>query len=122
MPLQQQQDVYHWRLHVSLILNEAVARLDRMEAIWLRARDVNGGRRVDGPVEALPQPDDFSDHRDDRGLQASGAADDVGQRPDAHLLRFRRPPADQGHRSMVSEAAAMKAARRLSAESDGHQQ
>jgi TRAP transporter TAXI family solute receptor len=32
MPLQQQQDVYHWRLHVSLILTEAVARLDRMEA------------------------------------------------------------------------------------------
>jgi TRAP transporter TAXI family solute receptor len=32
LPLQQQQDVYHWRLHVSLILGEAVARLDRMEA------------------------------------------------------------------------------------------
>jgi len=32
LPLQQQQDVYHWRLHVSLILTEAVARLDRMEA------------------------------------------------------------------------------------------
>jgi hypothetical protein len=31
LPLQQQQDIYHWRLHVSLILNEAVARLDRME-------------------------------------------------------------------------------------------
>ena len=32
LPLQQQQDVYHWRLHVSMLLNEAVARLDRMEA------------------------------------------------------------------------------------------
>jgi uncharacterized protein len=32
LPLQQQQDVYHWRLHVSLILNEAVERLNRMEA------------------------------------------------------------------------------------------
>ena len=32
LPLQQQQDIYHWRLHVSLLLNEAVARLDRMEA------------------------------------------------------------------------------------------
>ena len=32
LPLQQQQDMYHWRLHVSLLLNEAVARLDRMEA------------------------------------------------------------------------------------------
>ncbi len=31
LPLQHQQDIYHWRLHVSLILNEAVARLDRME-------------------------------------------------------------------------------------------
>src|SRR6266568_1517748 len=32
LPLQQQQDVYHWRLHLSLILSEASARLDRMEA------------------------------------------------------------------------------------------
>ncbi len=32
LPLQQQQDVYHWRLHLSLILTEATARLDRMEA------------------------------------------------------------------------------------------
>jgi hypothetical protein len=32
VPLQQQQDMYHWRLHVSPLLNEAVARLDRMEA------------------------------------------------------------------------------------------
>ena len=32
LPLQQQQDVYHWRLHVSLILNEATERLGRMEA------------------------------------------------------------------------------------------
>ena len=31
LPLQQQQDVYHWRLHVSLILNEAVDRLNGME-------------------------------------------------------------------------------------------
>ena len=31
LPPQQQQDVYHWRLHVSLILNEAVERLARME-------------------------------------------------------------------------------------------
>lgn len=31
-PLQQQQDIYQWRLHVSLILNEAVERLGRMEA------------------------------------------------------------------------------------------
>jgi len=31
LPLQQQQDAYHWRLHVSLILNEAVERLSRME-------------------------------------------------------------------------------------------
>lgn len=30
LPLQQQQDVYHWRLHVSLILTEAVDRLGRM--------------------------------------------------------------------------------------------
>ena len=32
LPLQQQQDVYHWRLHVSLILNEAIERLKGMEA------------------------------------------------------------------------------------------
>lgn len=32
LPLQQQQDVYHWRLHVSLILNEATERLAGMEA------------------------------------------------------------------------------------------
>jgi hypothetical protein len=32
LPLQQQQDVYHWRLHVSLILNEATERLGTMEA------------------------------------------------------------------------------------------
>jgi hypothetical protein len=32
LPLQQQQDIYHWRLHVSLILNEAVERLNGMEA------------------------------------------------------------------------------------------
>jgi TRAP transporter TAXI family solute receptor len=32
LPLKQQQDIYHLRLHVSLLLNEAVARLDRMEA------------------------------------------------------------------------------------------
>jgi TRAP transporter TAXI family solute receptor len=32
LPPQQQQDVYHWRLHVSLILNEAVERLKGMEA------------------------------------------------------------------------------------------
>jgi hypothetical protein len=31
LPLQQQQDVYHWRLHASLILNEALERLGRME-------------------------------------------------------------------------------------------
>ena len=31
LPLQQQQDVYHWRLHVQLILNEALERLGRME-------------------------------------------------------------------------------------------
>jgi hypothetical protein len=36
LPLQQQQDVYHWRLHVSLILNEAVERLNRMEAAAAR--------------------------------------------------------------------------------------
>ncbi len=32
LPLQQQQDVYHWRLHISLILNEATKRLGGMEA------------------------------------------------------------------------------------------
>jgi TRAP transporter TAXI family solute receptor len=31
LPLQQQQDIYHWRLHVQLILNEALERLGRME-------------------------------------------------------------------------------------------
>lgn len=36
LPLQQQQDVYHWRLHVSLTLNEAVDRLGRMEAAAAR--------------------------------------------------------------------------------------
>ena len=36
LPPQQQQDVYHWRLHVSLILSEAVDRLDRMEAATAR--------------------------------------------------------------------------------------
>src|SRR5437867_12955766 len=56
---------------------------------------VNGGRRVDGPVEALSQSDDLSDHRDDGGIQASSAPDDVAERPDPHLLRFRRSPADQ---------------------------
>jgi hypothetical protein len=36
LPPQQQQDVYHWRLHVSLILNEAVERLNRMESAVVR--------------------------------------------------------------------------------------
>ena len=36
LPLQQQQDVYHWRLHVQLILNEATERLARMEATAAR--------------------------------------------------------------------------------------
>jgi hypothetical protein len=36
LPLQQQQDVYHWRLHVQLILNEAAERLDRMDAATAR--------------------------------------------------------------------------------------
>lgn len=36
LPLQQQQDVYHWRLHVQLILNEALERLSRMEATPVR--------------------------------------------------------------------------------------
>jgi uncharacterized protein len=36
LPPQQQQDVYHWRLHVSLILNEALDRLGRMEAGTIR--------------------------------------------------------------------------------------
>jgi uncharacterized protein len=31
LPLQQQQDIYHWRLHVQLILNEALERLSQME-------------------------------------------------------------------------------------------
>jgi hypothetical protein len=30
--LRQQQDCYHWRLHVQLILSEATERLARMEA------------------------------------------------------------------------------------------
>ncbi|HXJ84075.1 MAG TPA: TAXI family TRAP transporter solute-binding subunit [Candidatus Methylomirabilis sp.] len=32
LPVQRQRDVYHWRLHVSLILNEAIERLGHMEA------------------------------------------------------------------------------------------
>ena len=36
LPLQQQQDVYHWRLHVQLILNEALERLGRMETVPAR--------------------------------------------------------------------------------------
>jgi len=32
LPPQQQQDVYHWRLHVSMIVNEAAERLSGMEA------------------------------------------------------------------------------------------
>jgi len=32
LPLQQQQDVYHWRLHAHLLLGEATERLARMEA------------------------------------------------------------------------------------------
>jgi hypothetical protein len=36
LPPQQQQDVYHWRLHVSLILTEALDRLGRMEAAAAR--------------------------------------------------------------------------------------
>jgi len=36
LPLQQQQDIYHWRLHVQLILNEALERLGRMEAATVR--------------------------------------------------------------------------------------
>jgi uncharacterized protein len=32
LPPQQQQDVYHWRLHLSLILNEATERLGKMES------------------------------------------------------------------------------------------
>jgi TRAP transporter TAXI family solute receptor len=36
LPLQQQQDVYHWRLHVQLILNEALERLGRMETASAR--------------------------------------------------------------------------------------
>lgn len=31
LPLQQQQDIYHWRLHVQLILTEATTRLAQME-------------------------------------------------------------------------------------------
>src|SRR4029453_13027115 len=31
LPPPQQQDIYHWRLHVQLILNEALERLGRME-------------------------------------------------------------------------------------------
>ena len=31
LPAQQQRDLYHWRLHVALILNEATERLRRME-------------------------------------------------------------------------------------------
>ena len=31
LPPQQQQDVYHWRLHIQLILSEALERLGRME-------------------------------------------------------------------------------------------
>ena len=36
LPLQQQQDIYHWRLHVQLILNEALERLSRMETASAR--------------------------------------------------------------------------------------
>lgn len=36
LPPQQQQDVYHWRLHVSLIRTEAHDRLGRMEAASVR--------------------------------------------------------------------------------------
>jgi uncharacterized protein len=36
LPPQQQQDVYHWRLHVQLILSEAMERLGRMEATAVR--------------------------------------------------------------------------------------
>jgi TRAP transporter TAXI family solute receptor len=36
LPLQQQQDIYHWRLHVQLILSEALERLDRMETVPAR--------------------------------------------------------------------------------------
>ena len=36
LPPQQQQDVYHWRLHVSLILSEAIERLNRTEAAAAR--------------------------------------------------------------------------------------
>lgn len=36
LPLQQQQDIYHWRLHVQLILNEALERLGRMEGATVR--------------------------------------------------------------------------------------
>jgi TRAP-type uncharacterized transport system substrate-binding protein len=32
LPLQQQQDVYHWRLHAHLLLGEATERLARMDA------------------------------------------------------------------------------------------
>jgi uncharacterized protein len=36
LPLQQQQDVYHWRLHVQLLLDEALERLGRMETASAR--------------------------------------------------------------------------------------
>lgn len=36
LPPQQQQDVYHWRLHVQLILSEAMERLGRMDATAVR--------------------------------------------------------------------------------------
>jgi len=36
LPLQQQQDIYHWRLHVQLILSEALERLGRMETATAR--------------------------------------------------------------------------------------
>jgi hypothetical protein len=42
LPLPQQRDIYHWRLHVALILNEATDRLGRIEA---QDRDA-GGRSV----------------------------------------------------------------------------
>jgi len=45
LPLQQQRDIYHWRLHVSLILTEALDRLRRMEAADIEGIDVHHDQR-----------------------------------------------------------------------------
>jgi len=69
----------------------------------------------------LTQADDFADHGHDGRLETAGPSDDVGQRPDPHLLRFGRPPADQRDRRFGWPAVGEQRANYVRERADGHQ-